>query len=202
MSALSAPSVRAGLFPPPSVPLRFTDGDRYEWQGAGNWLRVAGEWEPIVGEGDPDPVTDAEVHRALRAAVKLWDTRQRFVPAMPSRVSGRTLLVLPKLQGAAQYVHDHTLDQLVPLRDLVGAYSEDAALDIPGVLTEREAAGVISGIDAEHEGVHLRYDDSAGRVYVRYLREGDIGPMGEQVGWPPHAVCLHVFVLAATPVEA
>ncbi|MFD3815213.1 hypothetical protein ACFWRZ_09105 [Streptomyces rubiginosohelvolus] len=189
--ALSAPSVRPALFPPPSVPLRFTDGDRYEWTHTRDvWTRTDGLWVPSSQDDPRDDGTgtwtDAEVSACLSRAVEGWDARQRFVPAQPGhQLPGRPILGLPTAHNAAQYVLDHQDDRLVPVRDLVAAHDEDAAYDVPGVITAQATARVLSGIVTDHGTVRVRYDESAGRIYARYQRPNDVGSV----------LCLHVFVL-------
>ncbi|WP_030372393.1 hypothetical protein [Streptomyces rimosus] len=208
--SLNAPVVQSALFPPPSAPLFFTDGDRYVWTHTGDvWTRTNGSWVPSRYDGlndDQDDGTgwwsDAEVRAALGRAVEKWDARQRFVPADPGpTLPGRTLLAFPPLHDCAQYVTEHqSSGLLVPVRELVAAHDEDAAYDIPGVITAAEAAQVLSGIVAEHDRVRVRYDEAAGRVYVRYSRYDAEG--WRNAGLPSLVTCLHVFVLAAAPSEA
>ncbi|MEU6632918.1 hypothetical protein ABZ905_32230 [Streptomyces parvus] len=188
---LSAPPARPALFPPPSVPLRFTDGDRYEWTHTRDvWTRTDGLWVPSSQDDPRDDGTgtwtDEEVSACLSRAVEGWDARQRFVPAQPGyQLPGRPILNLPTAHNAAQYVLDHQDDRLVPVRDLVAAHDEDAAYDVPGVITAPQTARVLSGIFADHGTARVRYDESAERIYARYQRPNDVGSV----------LCLHVFVL-------
>ncbi|MFC8538075.1 hypothetical protein ACFUJY_29745 [Streptomyces sp. NPDC057249] len=199
---LTSPVVRPTLFPPPAVPLRFTDGDRYVWTHTMDvWTRTDGLWVPSRYDGLNDGLddgtgtwTDAEVRAALGRAVERWDARQRFVPAVPPGhiLPGRMAVAGPPLHEAAQYVIEHQgSGLLVPLRDLMARYDEDAAYDVPGVVTGSRMRDLASGIVAEHAGPVMTYDEAAGRVYVRYW-----------AGRPAHAECLHVFVFTASPVEA
>ncbi|MGC4950994.1 hypothetical protein ACLQ2N_32985 [Streptomyces sp. DT224] len=204
---LTAPAVRPALFPPPAVPLRFTDGDRYVWTHTQDvWTRVDGLWVPSrydgLNAGQDDGTgtwTDAEVRAALGRAVEKWDARQRFVPAPPGIVlPGRMDLALPPFHEAAQYVTEHQgRGLLVPLRDLVARYDEDAAYDVPGVVTGSRMRDLTAGIAAEHGGSVMTYDEAAGRVYVRYW-------VRDWAGSPARflAECLHVFVFTASPAEA
>lgn len=194
-AALSTPSVRAGLFPPPCAPLRFADGDLYEWPLVGDsWVRTDGEWTPSPDDGSGH-LTDAEVRASLHRAAIAWGTTCRFVPALPgARLPGRPILALPTTHNAAQYVLDHQEDRLVPVRDLVAVHDEDAAYDVPGVITASATAQVLSGIVTEHDPVRVRYDQPAGRIYVRYQRPNDFGAWGGEEFAPP-VECLHVFVL-------
>ncbi|MEV0778896.1 hypothetical protein [Streptomyces sp. NPDC050428] len=189
----SAPSVRSALFPPPSVPLHFADGDRYSWQGVGAWIRTGEGWEPTPDDGSGF-LTDAEVRRSLRAAVMHWDVRQRFVPAEPGGIlPGRVILALPPVREAAQYVLDHKGGGLVALRELVAGYDEDCAYDIPGVSSGTVMTDVVTTIVADHSRPWVTYDESTGRVYARYERPVDLtGSWGV-------VECLHVFVLSESP---
>ncbi|MGW7090002.1 hypothetical protein ACWGH2_41835 [Streptomyces sp. NPDC054871] len=200
MSAvLAAPPGFVTVFPPPAVPLRFADGDRYEWTRTGErWTRTAGSWVPSLGDGQDDGTgwwTDADVSACLHRAVANWDVRQRFVPAEPrGTLPGRVLLALPPVHDAAQYVLDHQGAGLVPLRELVARYDEDSAYDIPAVLSGEAMTDVMTTIVAEHLFAQATYDEAAGRVYVQYLRPA--------VDRPGTVKCLHVFVLAAPLAEA
>ncbi|MER6230915.1 hypothetical protein ABT169_17450 [Streptomyces sp. NPDC001616] len=202
---LTAP-VQPVLFPPPSVPAFFTDGDRYEWSHTGDvWTRTNGCWVPSrydgLNDGQDDGTgwwTDAEVRASLGRAVEGWDVQQRFVPVDPGPVlPGRTLLALPPLRNAAQYVTEHQgAGLLVPLRDLVAKHDEDAAYDVPGVVTGRAMRDVVVEIVREQRRPRATYDEAAGRVYVRY--DLPVAPPGR----PAVVECLHVFVFTASPVEA
>ncbi|MFI9052476.1 hypothetical protein [Streptomyces sp. NPDC053427] len=194
VATLSAPPARSALFPPPAVPLHFTDGDRYEWPATGEvWVRTGGEWKPKPDDGS-GYLTDAEVRRSLHAAVAHWDVRQRFVPTVPrGTLPGRVLLALPPVRDAAQYVLDHQGAGLVPLRELVARHDEDSAYDIPAVISGTAMTDVLTSIVAEHFRPSATYDEAAGRVYVQYLRPAE---------QPGTVKCLHVFVLAAPLAEA
>ncbi|MGW0757087.1 hypothetical protein ACWD1Y_11465 [Streptomyces sp. NPDC002814] len=204
-TTLTTSAVQPAVFPPPSVPLRFTDGDRLEWTHTGEvWTRTEGWWVPSLGDGQDDGTgwwTDAEVSACLHRAVENWDVRQRFVPAMPGDVlPGWTLLALPPVHDAAQYVAEHQgAGRLVPLRELVAQHDEDRAYDVPGVVTGSKMRDVVIRVVAEHARPRVTYDEAAGRVYVRYERYGD-GWQG--AGLPSIVTCLHVFVLTASPAEA
>ncbi|MEU7228983.1 hypothetical protein [Streptomyces chrestomyceticus] len=198
---LSMPSARTAVFPPPAEPLLFTDGDRFEWPVTGDvWVRTAGDWMPAPDDGS-GYLSDAQVRASLRRAIDAWNPNCLFLPALPGdRLPGRPILTMPTGRDAAQYVLDHQDNRLVPVRDLVATHDEDAAYDIPGVVTAGETARVLSGITTEYDHVRVRYDEAAGRIYVRYSRY-------DAEGWRNAAVsslvtCLHVFVLAASTVEA
>lgn len=208
MSNVLAASVRPPLFPPPSVPLLFTDGDRYEWPHVGEVLtRINGWWVPSRYDDGRDAGSgwwsDADVRGALGRAVESWNVRQRFVPVRPTGpiLPGRTLLALPPVHDAAQYVAVHQgVKELVPLRELVAQHDEDAAYDVPAVITGEEMRDVVISIVAEQEQARVTYDETAGRVYVRYQRPSDFG-VWQGAGFPAAVRCLHVFVLAASPAE-
>ncbi|MFE0063264.1 hypothetical protein [Streptomyces sp. NPDC059003] len=196
------------LFPPPAVPLRFADGDRYEWPRSEDvWARTRGWWVPSLAGDSRDDGTgwwsDAEISASLHRATAAEDATKRFVPALPGdRLPGRPIRALPPaVDRTAQYVLDHQANRLVPIRELVAAYDEDAAHDIPGVLTAMETARVLSRIDAEHDPVRVQYDEDAGRIYARYQRPSDFG-VWTDAGFPPVVTCLHVFVLAGSPAKA
>ncbi|MER5615943.1 hypothetical protein ACFYY1_41905 [Streptomyces sp. NPDC001890] len=198
VATLSEPSVRSALFPPPAVPLLFTDGDRYVWTHTGEvWTRTNGWWVPSLGDGQDDGTgwwTDAEVSASLHRAVESWDVRQQFVPAQPRGIlPGRVLLALPPVRDAAQYVLDHQGAGLVPLRELVARHDEDSAYDIPAVISGTAMTDVLTSIVAEHFRASATYDEAAGRGYVQYLRPAE---------QPGTVKCLHVFVLAAPLAEA
>ncbi|MFB6505570.1 hypothetical protein ACFC07_22235 [Streptomyces sp. NPDC056099] len=201
VATLSAPTTRSALFPPPAVPRHFTDGDRYEWPHTRDvWTRIAGEWVPSSQDDPRDDGTgtwtDAEVSASLSRAVESWDVRKRFVPARPGSLPGGPFPPMPTTRSTAQYVLDHQADRLVPMRDLVAVYDEDAAYDIPAVLNATETERVLAGIVAEHEDVRMTRDEAAGRIYVRYRRPSDFG-VWSGAGFPDHyeVECLHVFVL-------
>ncbi|MFH8257886.1 hypothetical protein [Streptomyces roseolus] len=192
----TAPAVRPAFFLP-SVPLLFTDGDRYEWAHTGDvWTRADGAWRPSRDEGRDDGsgwLLDAEVRAALGRAVETWDVRQRFVPADPGLVlPGRTLFALPSLRDCAQYVAEHQgAGLLLPLRDLTAPYDEDAAYDVPGTVTDSTVHDIVQEAVRQQERPRGTYDEDAGRVYLGY----DL-PV-ELYGRPAVVECLHVFVLSA-----
>ncbi|MFJ5588295.1 hypothetical protein ACIQCG_00930 [Streptomyces noursei] len=195
-AVLSAPPVQPALFPPPSVPLHFTDGDRYEWPHTGDvWVRAGGDWVPTPDDGS-GYLTDAEVRAQLHRAVVNWDVTHRFVPANPGGdLPGRLILALSPVHEAAQYVRDHQGDWLVPLRELVAQHDDDAAYDIPGVISGTALTDVLRTIVAEQPRVRMTYDEVAGRVYARYERAVELpGSRG-------FVECLHVFVFAASSAE-
>jgi hypothetical protein len=198
---LTAPATQPAVFPPPAVPRLFTDGDRYEWTHTGDvWTRIDGWWVPSSqGDASDDGTgwwTDAEVRASLGRAVEGWDVRKRFVPAEPGPVlPGRTLLALPPVRDAAQYVLDHQGGGLVPLRDLVAKHDEDRAYDIPGVITGSRVRDLVIAFVAEQARPRATYDEAAGRVYVRYER-------ADPYGRPDVVDCLHVFVFTAPALEA
>lgn len=198
ITALSAPQVTdLGVFPPPSVPLLFADGDRYEWPGTGDvWVRADGSWQPAPDDGS-GYLTDADVRAQLHRAVVSWDARHRFVPVAPqvSRLPGRPGLVRPTVGNVVQYVRAHQNGGLVPMRDLVAQYDEDAAYDVPAVITAAELTGVLQTIVTEQRRPEVSYDESAGRVYARYQRHDSDG--WTSAGLPSIVTCLHVFVLPA-----
>ncbi|MFD4933466.1 hypothetical protein [Streptomyces virginiae] len=199
-AVLSLPAPAPTLFPPPAVPSRFRDGDRYEWPTTGNvWLRRGGQWRPSPEDGS-GWFTDQEVRHALIRAVADWDVGHRFEPGQPGPLlPGRRMTPQTGVRGvelygvssAAQYVLSG--DRLVPVRDMVAAYDEDAAYDFPATVSTATMLDVVGTILAEHDRAHASYD--SGRLYVRYQREGD-GPQGYPV------ICLHVFLLSASPAEA
>ncbi|WP_330335669.1 hypothetical protein OHS33_39210 (plasmid) [Streptomyces sp. NBC_00536] len=199
---LTALAVQPAMFPPPSVPLLFTDGDRYVWPHTGDvWTRTSGSWVPSRYDGQDDGTgwwTDAEVSAALHRAVENWDARQRFVPADPGAVlPGRTLLALPPMHDSAQYVTEHQgSGLLVPLRDLVAQHDEDAAYDVPGVISGSRMRDVVMEVVRQQRRPRATYDEAAGRVYVRY--DLPLDPYGR----PAVVECLHVFVFTASPAEA
>ncbi|MGA5411516.1 hypothetical protein ACPCSC_30215 [Streptomyces lavendulocolor] len=196
---LSAPAVQPALFPPPAVPLRFTDGDRYVWTHTGDvWTRTNGSWVPSLYDGLNDGQDDGtgwwsddEVSAALGRAVENWDVRQRFVPADPGPVlPGRTLLSFLLLHEAAQYVAEHQgMGLLVPLRDLVAQHDEDAAYDVPGVVSGSKVRDVVMEVMRQQRRPRATYDEAAGRVYVRYDLPVELHAR------PAVVECLHVFVL-------
>lgn len=197
-TALPVPRVHAGLFPPPCAPVLFTDGDRYEWPHGEVWTRIGGSWVPSTN-GDPRDDgsghwTDAEVRASLGRAVAGWDVRKAFVPTRPGDLPGGPFPLLPTSRPTAQYVLDHQADRLVPLRDLVARHDEDAAYDIPAVLTAAETEQVVAEIIADHNDVRMSRDEAAGRICIRYRRPSDFG-IWSGSGFPDHVECLHVFVL-------
>ncbi|MER5482601.1 hypothetical protein ABT024_05205 [Streptomyces sp. NPDC002812] len=199
-AVLSLPTPTPALFPPPAVPDRFKDGDRYAWPSTGDvWLRRGGMWRPVP-DGGSGWFTDHEVRHALMQAVANWDAGERFEPVQPGpllpgrRMTKETGLWGVELYGvssAAQYVLSG--DRLVPVRDLVAAYDEGAAYDIPATITTAAMLDVVGTILDEHDQAHASYADW-GRLYVRYERPGD-APGDDPV------TCLHVFVLVGTPAE-
>lgn len=197
---LTAPAVQPALFPPPSVPALFTDGDRYVWSHTGDvWTRTNGWWVPSRHDGQDDGTgwwSDADVSRALGRAVEGWDVRQRFVPVAPGlALPGRN--ALPPRCDVAQYVTAHQGGGLlVPLRDLVAQHDEDAAYDVPGIITSGEMRDVVIEIVREQRRPRVTYDETAGRMYARYDLPMDV------CGRPSLVECLHVFVLATSPAEA
>ncbi|PRH78376.1 hypothetical protein C6N75_15185 [Streptomyces solincola] len=204
---LTAPAVQPAVFPPPSVPVVFTDGDRYEWPTGEIWTRTRGWWVPSSA-GDPRDDgtghwTDAEVRASLGRAIEAWDVRKMFVPARPGDLPTGPFPVMPTSRPTSQYVLDHQADRLVPLRDLVAAYDEDTAYDIPAVLTAQETERVVAEMIADHEDVRMSRDEAAGRIYIRYRRPSEFGIL-TGAGFPDHygVECLHVFVLTASPAEA
>ncbi|AWI32649.1 hypothetical protein [Streptomyces tirandamycinicus] len=202
----TVPAVQPAMFPPPSVPLLFADGDRYVWTHTGDvWTRTNGSWVPSrydgLNDGQDDGTgwwSDAQVSAALGRAIANWDVRQRFVPAAPGpALPGRTLLALPPMRDSAQYVTEHQgSGLLVPLRDLVAQHDEDAAYDVPGVIPGDRMRDVVMEVVSQQRRPRATYDEAAGRVYVRYDLPVDL------YGRPAIVECLHVFVLTATPAEA
>ncbi|KIF00920.1 hypothetical protein PL81_38520 [Streptomyces sp. RSD-27] len=195
---LSLPATVPALFPPPAVPAQFRDGDRYEWPTTGDvWTRQGGDWRPSPDDGS-GWLTDEEVRQALTRAVTAWDAGHRFEPAHPGPLlPGRRLDKKTGVQGldlggysvAAQYVRSQ--GRLVPVRDLVAAYDEDKAYDVPATITTAAMLDVVGTILAEHQWAHAGY--SNGRLYVRYQRSSD-------EGFP--VMCMHAFVLSASPAGA
>lgn len=200
---LTAPAV----FPPPSVPVVFTDGDRYEWPTGDIWTRTRGSWVPSSADDPRDDgtghLTDAEVRANLGRAIEAWDVRKMFVPALPGDLPPGPFRAMPTSRPTAQYVLDHQADRLVPLRELVASYDEDTAYDIPAVLTAQQTERVVAEIVTDHEDVRMSRDEAAGRIYIRYRRPSEFGIL-TGAGFPDdHDVeCLHVFVLTASPAEA
>jgi hypothetical protein len=205
-TTLFAPGSAPALFPPPSVPLLFTDGDRYMWTHTRDvWTRTNGSWVPSqydrLNDGLDDGTgwwSDAEVSAALGRAVENWDVRQRFVPADPGpTLPGRTLLAMPPMRDSAQYVAEHQgSGLLVPLRDLVAQHDDDAAYDVPGVITGSGMRDVVMEIIRQQRRPRATYDEAAGRVYVRYDLPVNL------YGRSAVVECLHVFVFTASPAEA
>ncbi|RSS95084.1 hypothetical protein EF903_05440 [Streptomyces sp. WAC05292] len=193
-AALTLPATAPALFPPPAVPAQFRDGDRYSWPATGDlWHRLGGHWRPVP-DGGTGWFTDQEVRHALTRAVAAWDAGHRFEPAAPGpllpgrRLSGETGvwgLGLGAYSAAAQYVRSQ--ERLVPVRDLVAAYDEDGAYDVPATITPAAMLDVVGTILAEHDRAHASYSD--GRLYVRYERQGEHP-------WDRPVICLHVFVLS------
>ncbi|MFJ5817320.1 hypothetical protein ACIQGT_26000 [Streptomyces sp. NPDC093108] len=184
--------------------MRFTDGDRYVWTHTGDvWTRTNGSWVPSHHDGLNDGVddgtgwwSDADVSAALGRAVDDWDVHQRFVPADPGPIlPGRSLLGLPPMHDCAQYVIEHQgPGLLVPLRDLVSQYDENAVYDVPGVITGSRMRDVVVEAVRQQRWPRATYDEAAGRVYVRYELPVDLH------GRPVE--CLHVFVFTASRTEA
>lgn len=207
-TTLTAPAAQPAMFPPPAVPLLFTDGDRYEWTHTGDvWTRADGWWVPSSqGDASDDGTgwwTDAEVSASLGRAVERWNVRQRFVPAGPgATLPGTRLhsvldlesLKLPRAQPVAQYLLDHQDGQrLVPARELVAAHDDDAAYDFAATITVPGMLHVLEVILAEQQCPEVSYDDAAERLYARYQRH--------DAGSPPLVTCLHVFLPAGSPEE-
>ncbi|MEU0857461.1 hypothetical protein ABZ352_18760 [Streptomyces griseofuscus] len=213
-AVLSVPPVRPGLFPPPSVPLLFADGDRYEWTHTGDvWTRTAGSWVPSSQDDPRDDGTgawtDAEVRASLGRAVESWDVRHRFVPVvqhrplpgLPVRTAGDLEhLELPgPIRSVAQYLRDQRAGRFLPVRDLVARYDEDAAYDFAPTVSLPDMVAVLATILAERVRPQVTHDERAGRLYARY----DVEPEGGMpVGYRRAAEGLHVFVLSAIPAEA
>ncbi|MFF4188148.1 hypothetical protein ACFYZ9_33635 [Streptomyces sp. NPDC001691] len=205
LAVLSVPFVRH-LFPPPSAPLRFADGDRYEWRWPSGdaWKRAEGHWRP-----DPDDgwgwLNDAEVQEALKGAIRKWRPAYSFVPRLPgARLPGRPVDGIEDLDrmwgypspSVAPYVLDHQSGRLVPVRDLVAQHDPDAAYDFAPTITRAEMLDVMGSIQKDQERPEFSYDESAGRLYARYRRPSDFGVRGS-AGFPSTVTCLHVFVLSA-----
>jgi hypothetical protein len=197
----------ASGFPPPCVPLLFTDGDRYEWPAAGDvWERTAGSWRPVP-EGGSGWLSDGEVRAQLHRSVVQWDPGHRFVPVRPWRANlpGKQLrsvedvegLVVDGARSAAAYVEQ--ANQFVPLRDLVADYDEDFAYDLPARLTIPDLRQALAAILEGHAHPQVSYDPSAGRFHVRY----ELEPLdGWRAGYPTVEGCALTFVLAAYPADA
>lgn len=196
------------MFPMPSVPIAFADGDRYEWPDTGDvWVRSAADWIPAPDDRSGF-LSDAEVRASLHRAVVQWDVKPRFVPVVPGEILPgmrlHSLLDLLHLdiggaRSVAQYVRSDAGGKLVPLRESVAEHAEDFAYDVPGTVTYSDAVHVLDVILAEQLEAEVSYDAAAGRLYARYVRH--------VAGWettmlPQTVECLHVFMLSASPAEA
>ncbi|MFF0754455.1 hypothetical protein [Streptomyces sp. NPDC004267] len=213
MTTMSVPAARPAVFPPPSTPVLFADGDRYEWRHTGDvWTRTGGQWVPSALDDGRDDGTgwwsDAEVRASLNRAVVHWDVRHRFVPVAPGRILPGTALHsridlahLPvgDFQPFAQYVRSARTGELVPLRDLIAERNEDFAYDVPQSVTFPKAADLLDTVLTEQARPEVSYDATTGRLYARYER---LDMDWEVPRLPPVVECLHVFVLSTAPAEA
>ncbi|MFJ5142960.1 hypothetical protein [Streptomyces sp. NPDC088707] len=203
----STPTPRPAVFPPPSTPLLFADGDRYEWPETGAaWTRVDGGWRPTPDDGS-GYLTDVEVRSFLHRAVVHWDVRHRFVPVAPGEIlPGAALhgrldlghLPVGDFQSFAQYVTSSRTGDLVPLRDLIAEYDEDIAYDFSRTIKFGDTAHLLGVMLTEQIRPELSYDAAAGRLYARYEKFED----GRRDAGMPPVKCLHVFVLSGAPAEA
>ncbi|MFJ4342649.1 hypothetical protein [Streptomyces sp. NPDC088915] len=200
--ALNASAAAPAVFPPPSVPSRFWDGDRYEWSTGDVWERSEGQWVPVPDDGSGS-FTDAEVRHALARAVDNRDPGHRFVPRPPGAILPgmrvHSLLDLFALsfqpaRSAAQYLLEHQDGRLVAGRELIAAHDEDAAHDFPAVIPLWMMRYLLKEIVQEQRRPEVSYHRPSGRLYVRYERPVDL-PGRETVE------CVHVFVLSNADVH-
>ncbi|MER7937838.1 MULTISPECIES: hypothetical protein [unclassified Streptomyces] len=205
-AVLSAPSFP--LFPPPAVPLRFTDGDRYEWPRTGDvWRRADGGWTPLPNDGS-GRLTDAEVAEELQRSVVRWDPGHRFVPVRPwmpllpgFQIRAATMLKSLDLDGARSAVaYVVAGNRFVPVRDALAEHDEDFAYDVPARLSIPALREALAVVLEEHRLPEISFDPSAGRFHVRYQLEPLDGR--RSLGYRTVERCALTFVLASHPTEA
>ncbi|MEU9416079.1 hypothetical protein [Streptomyces sp. NPDC048272] len=195
------------VVPPPSSPLLFADGDRYEWPPAGNvWIRAAADWKPTPDDGS-GKLTDAEVRASLRRAVVTQQVSTRFIPALPSDALTRTPLHslaearhldFGTARSAAQYVRADGGD-LATVGNMVSEADEDFVYGLRRPATLGDVSRLLGMMLVEQVQLKVTYHMAAGRLYARCER---YDPAWREVGRPPEVKCLHVFVLSAAPAEA
>ncbi|MFJ8301320.1 hypothetical protein ACIQ9R_36215 [Streptomyces sp. NPDC094447] len=197
--APSVPAAAPAAFPPPSVPLRFWDGDRYEWSTGDAWERRTEGWAPVPDDGS-GYFTDDEVRHALAAAVESGSTEHRFVPLSPgAALPGQPVNSLLELYAlrrtptptrhASQYLMARG-GRLLAGRELIAEHHADIPPYFPATVPLWQMLHVVKTIMLDHPGAAVSWHRPSGRLYARYLRPEE-PPRGGLVE------CLHVFVLTA-----
>ncbi|MFE1270587.1 hypothetical protein [Streptomyces sp. NPDC058758] len=200
--APSIPAAEPAAFPPPSVPLRFWNGDRYEWSTGDVWERRTEGWAPVPDNGS-GCFTDDEVRHALAAAVESGSAEHRFVPVSPAAsLPGQPVNSLMELYAlrltaptrhASQYLMARG-GQLFAGRELLAKHNECFASYFPATVPVWQMLHVVRTIMLDHPGAAVSWHRLSGRLYARYLRPEE-PPRGGLVE------CLHVFVLTAADVS-